>query len=193
MTRAQVQQIVVIVLLMAFGAVWAATRQGTAPAPSAPATAPAPDAAAPREGPQTESPLWEGAGAEAVSLARDLFGLPSRLHEKIRERERALELERQRLQGQPAPQPVPVETQPPLELSTLDLQGIFWGTDRPQAIINRRILSVGDTIDGAEIAAIREEGVTLTYGEQKVELKPSAEIRTEEEEGGGRDTYPNGR
>ena len=69
-------------------------------------------------------------------------------------------------------------TAPPPEFSSLELQGIFWGAGKPQVIINRKILSVGDTIDGAEVTAITKEVVTLTHGGQELELKPSAEIRT---------------
>lgn len=178
MTRTQIQQIIVIVLLIIFGAVWASTRKAPVPggSPSPAVTGPQPGAA-PAHRPAEPAPVEER--EPEGDLARDLFQLPANLLQKIRERERVLE-EQARLQREQALQPpnapaAPVG--PPLELSSLELQGIFWGTGTPQAIINRKILSVGDTIEEAEVTAINEEGVTLSYGGQEVELKPSTEVR----------------
>ena len=180
MTRTQIQQIIVIALLVGFGVIWATTRKSTMLRPLAPVmNTPAPRAAPPVSKRDAE-PLAGEAGQEAVSLARDLFGLPSRLLQKIQEREQSLK--------QPPKEPSPaVEEAPaavPPEFSSMELQGIFWGADKPQAIINRKILSVGDTIEGAKVTAITKEGVTLTHGGQQVELKPSAEIRSGQ--GGGK-------
>ena len=173
MTHTQIQQVIVITLLIAFGGVWAITRKGGGPGLSpVMATAPATRAVPPT--PEAGALQGEGASPDS-SLARDPFRLPSRLTQKVSERERTLEMERARREQPPIPQ-APAQTPP--GLSSLALQGIFWGTDRPQAIINRRILSVGDTIEGAEVTAISKEGVTLTHGGQQVELKPSAEVRT---------------
>ncbi len=175
MTRTQIQQVLVIVLLIAFGAVWATTRKGPLPGPAPAETAPAAETA-----PRTKEPEAATSPAElegpVASEVRDLFRLPARLLEKIRERERALQLE-QAQQLQPPSQPPP-PAEPPPELPSLELQGIFWGAGRPQAIINRRIVSVGDTMERARVVAITKEGVTLAYGERQVQLKPSTEIRS---------------
>ena len=167
MTRTQIQQIIVITLLLVFGFIWINTRKGPASAPIV-TTAPAPEAG-PRAAPSRPliPGLKEGPASEA-DLARDLFQIPKRLLQKIRDRRKAAE--------KPPPKQGPVVeapvVAPSIDLSTLNLQGIFWGTDRPQAIINRRILSVGDTIEGAEISTISKEGVTLTFNGQTMELKP---------------------
>lgn len=175
MTRTQIQQLVVILLLIVFGFVWMNTRKGSTPVPatlSPPAPGPAERAAPSRPRP----PEAEEGPAGEVSLTRDLFQLPALLIRKIRDREKALEAS---LEAPPEPaaqveEPVSVSS---ADLSAFDLQGIFWGTDRPQAIINRKILSVGDTIEGAKISAISKEGVTLDYRGQTVELKRKADIR----------------
>lgn len=41
------------------------------------------------------------------------------------------------------------------------VQGIVWNTNRHQAIINRRIVEVGDTVGDALIKSISEEGIKL--------------------------------
>ncbi len=52
---------------------------------------------------------------------------------------------------------------PKLDLSKLKVQGIVWGVKTPQAIINNKILMIGDLIDGAEIVNIEKSGVTLSF------------------------------
>ena len=51
----------------------------------------------------------------------------------------------------------------------LKLQGIIWG-EKPQAIINRKILSVGDRIEEAEVTSVSPDGVTLSFNGQEVNL-----------------------
>jgi len=50
------------------------------------------------------------------------------------------------------------------DLGNLKVQGIIWGGRFPQAIINERVLTVGDTIDGVEILSIGKDGITLSSG-----------------------------
>ncbi len=168
MNKTQMQQIAVVALLLAFVTVWTMTRtparhgvtalktiqqgsrqQTAAPAPpAAPKTAPAP-------------------AKEVSAPTRDPFQLPSRLKEAFRQQ--ALEREQEKAAH---------ETQKPVatsrtetQLPALNLQGILWGTSKPQAIINRQILSVGDTIEQAEVVAVTKEGVTLLFNGREVELK----------------------
>ena len=76
--------------------------------------------------------------------------------------------------------PVPIIEQedtssikPKLDLSTLKVQGIIWGVKTPQAIINGKVLSVGDWIDDVEIIKIEKKGVTLGFkGEMFVLAAP---------------------
>jgi len=51
--------------------------------------------------------------------------------------------------------------QPGSDLGNLKVQGIIWGGRIPQAIINDKVLTVGDTIEGAEILSIDKKGITL--------------------------------
>ena len=101
-------------------------------------------------------------------MTRDPFLLPPKLREVFRqkdtERER-LAREAQAQRGQSGSRP------PEAQISSLKLQGLLWGNARPQAIINRRILSVGDTIEQAEILAVSKEGVTVLYNGREVQLK----------------------
>ncbi len=46
---------------------------------------------------------------------------------------------------------------------SLDIQGVIWGGEIPQAIINGKIVKVGNTIDEAEIIKIDKQGVTVLY------------------------------
>lgn len=57
---------------------------------------------------------------------------------------------------------------------TLIVQGIIWGGKFPQAIINERVVKVGDTIEGIKVMQINEEGVTVVFGEQKYILSSPA-------------------
>lgn len=51
--------------------------------------------------------------------------------------------------------------QPGVDLGKLKVQGIIWGGRIPQAIINDQVLTIGDTIEGAEILSIDKKGITL--------------------------------
>lgn len=65
------------------------------------------------------------------------------------------------------PKPVPQEnvdlTKPQLDLNKLQVQGIIWGGNIPQAIINNNVLTIGNLIEGAEILSIEKKGITLSF------------------------------
>ena len=52
---------------------------------------------------------------------------------------------------------------PQLDLDKLKVQGIIWGVKAPQAIINDKVLTIGDLIEGAEILSIEKKGITLSF------------------------------
>jgi hypothetical protein len=52
---------------------------------------------------------------------------------------------------------------PTLDLDALVVQGIIWGGEIPQAIINNKVLSVGSLINEAEILSIDKTGITLSF------------------------------
>ncbi len=43
------------------------------------------------------------------------------------------------------------------------VQGMVWGSKRPQAIIEDRIYNIGDEVKGAKIVGIDKEGIKVTY------------------------------
>jgi len=52
-------------------------------------------------------------------------------------------------------------------IDSLSVQGLIWGGNFPQAIINNKVYKVGDTIQGATISTIDKSGVTLSLGGKK--------------------------
>ena len=58
----------------------------------------------------------------------------------------------------PAPPPV------------LKIEGLVWGGRLPQAIINQKVVKIGDIIEGAQIVDINREGVTLTFNNSQYNL-----------------------
>ena len=57
------------------------------------------------------------------------------------------------------------------QLPSLTLQGILWGVEKPQAIINRRIVSVGDAIEQAQVQAVTPQGVRLLFNGRELLLE----------------------
>ena len=68
--------------------------------------------------------------------------------------------------GEVRPEPVA-----PPELS---VQGMVWGKVQPQAIIDNRVMTVGDTIKDAKIVDISKEGVRVLYKGDIFLIKPEA-------------------
>lgn len=65
-------------------------------------------------------------------------------------------------------------------LPTLQVQGIILGPRLKQAIVNNKIVKVGDTIEGAQITTIEKDGVTLFFGNRTYNLSsPAAGILQE--------------
>ncbi len=66
----------------------------------------------------------------------------------------------------PVEEQIPEVIKPKFESDKLTIQGIVWGVERPQVIINNRVCTIGDTVEGAQILSIDKKGVTLNfYGE----------------------------
>lgn len=49
------------------------------------------------------------------------------------------------------------------KLPQLTVQGIIWGGNLPQAIINNKVVKIGDVLEGAEVVEIEKEGVTVLF------------------------------
>lgn len=57
-------------------------------------------------------------------------------------------------------------TRPPRILDPLpdiNIAGVVWNTDRPQAIINGQIIGIGDTVSGVKILDIKKMGITVLF------------------------------
>lgn len=59
---------------------------------------------------------------------------------------------------------------PTIDLNLLEVQGIIWGCKIPQAIINNKVLAIGDSINGAEILSIDKGGITLNFAGEILNL-----------------------
>jgi hypothetical protein len=57
-------------------------------------------------------------------------------------------------------------TPPPV----LKIEGLVWGGRLPQAIINQKVVKIGDIIEGAQIVDINREGVTLIFNNSQYNL-----------------------
>lgn len=69
-------------------------------------------------------------------------------------------------------------------IENLVLQGIYWETDEPRAVINDKILRLGEAIDGYKVVEIRPASALLWTGEKNLELRvfKSPFLRAEGEE-----------
>lgn len=75
---------------------------------------------------------------------------------------------------------------PKVDLSRLEVQGLIWGGKLPQALINGKVLIIGDSIEGAEILNIDKKGVTLNFAGEILNLSaPGRNSIVNKEEGGG--------
>ena len=78
------------------------------------------------------------------------------------------------------PKPKPPEQKPkpavvaaekgPLKLPELVVNGLVWGGSNPQAVINGKLYSVGEAVEGATLTAIAADGVTLEFQGQIIQL-----------------------
>ena len=155
MTRTQIQQLVVAGLLILF--VWVFWLSNKTPEPGGAVVT-----FSPAETPEPPPAVVPDAPLD-LSIPRDVFLPPALLVQRLQQ------ADLERIQRQQAPQPVAAP--PQISTTDLKLQGIFWGNSNPQAIINRKIVSVGDQVEDAEVEAITQESVTLSRNGEKLELK----------------------
>jgi hypothetical protein len=55
-----------------------------------------------------------------------------------------------------------------LPLPTITIEGIVWNSPMPQAIVNRKVVRIGDYIDDFEIVDISRDGITIDYNGEQV-------------------------
>lgn len=80
-----------------------------------------------------------------------------------------------RAEGAPVlpPRPADVRRLPAPEepLPNMNISGLVWNTDRPQAIINGQIIGMGDIISGVKIIDIQKTGITVLFRNKTSTLK----------------------
>lgn len=59
---------------------------------------------------------------------------------------------------------VKVEARP---LPPLSIQGLIWGGNFPQAIVNEQVVKIGDTINEVRIVDIKKEGLVVSFQGQE--------------------------
>lgn len=173
MTRTQVHQLVVVLLLILFVGVLLLSNKTPEPG-GAVVTLPPPgeSAEAPAGTPEPQQAVVPAAPPDLEIIPRDVFLLPTLLVQQLQQTEQeAQQTELERLRKLKTSQTETVFAQKS-EITDLKLQGIFWGSSNPMAIINRKIVSVGDQVEDAEVQAITKESVTLSRNGQEFELKP---------------------
>ncbi|HBG61896.1 MAG: hypothetical protein A2Y03_03075 [Omnitrophica WOR_2 bacterium GWF2_38_59] len=67
--------------------------------------------------------------------------------------------------------PMPVEAVP-LEPPRMVISGLVWNSDRPQAIVNNKVIDVGDTIETIQVVAIRKEGIDIDFQGKTITIAP---------------------
>lgn len=78
-----------------------------------------------------------------------------------------------------------VEEAAVLPLPALTIQGVIWGGSSPCAIINNKVVRIGDTIEGARITEIKKEGITVLFNGGVHNLSaPAATVNPKKAEGG---------
>lgn len=77
------------------------------------------------------------------------------------------------------PGPVEAAAKPPLPPPPLTVQGIIWGGNIPQAIINDKVVKVGDTIAEAKITDIGKEGIEVIFKDYTFKLNSPAAVQLE--------------
>ena len=60
-------------------------------------------------------------------------------------------------------------------LPVLTVQGVIWGAKFPQAIINNKVVKVGDVLQGAKILSIEKNGIMVLFDCRQVTLSAPAE------------------
>lgn len=176
MSRTQIQQTVVVLLLIAFVILGSVSRNSFR---SLPTVFPA---AAPRAPLPDETPHPPGEAPAPPEVSRDVFLPPGLLQERIKQREiKRLEKKLKPPAPDSAQAGVPVKVE--IDVSRFQVQGIFWGVANPQAIINRKIVSVGEEIDGAKIVSISKDRILIRGDSAEAELKPPAVQKSRSERG----------
>ena len=145
-SRSRAVQMAVVPLLLILAGIWLMRARPSLPTapPLRPVVAPPPAAVDHWEGPRTAAPL--------ALPTRDPFQPPPAVASRLA-----------------AASPQPTDSSP-TNPSPVRLQGIIWGAATPRAILNDRIVGVGESVEGVQVIAIAPEGVTIDYQGQRAVL-----------------------
>lgn len=69
----------------------------------------------------------------------------------------------------------PVEPRP---LPVMQVKGVVWGGSHPQAIVNNKVVGIGDTIEGVRIADISNSQVVVLFDNRKYNLSTTSTVST---------------
>jgi len=58
------------------------------------------------------------------------------------------------------------------KFKSLTVEGIIWGSSMPQAIVNNRVIKIGDELEGARVTGINKDGITLLMQDREYKLGP---------------------
>jgi len=74
-------------------------------------------------------------------------------------------------------------------LPKLDIQGVVWGTNNPQAIINNKVLKIGESVDDVRIKDVKSNGIVVVYKNKEFLIASPGGINksTEKKPKGGKD------
>ena len=64
--------------------------------------------------------------------------------------------------------PIPI----PIPQPNFAVTAVIWNTDRPQAIINGKVVDIGDQVDGFKIESIHQSGIEVSIRGVKLTVKP---------------------
>jgi hypothetical protein len=102
-----------------------------------------------------------------IEEARDLIVKPNTIYRADNLRD-PFQSYLERPVGTPVYEPAAI----PVPMPVLHLQGLFWGGNFPQAIINNKVVKEGDTIAGVKIISIKKDGVTVLFSNIEHKLSP---------------------
>jgi|GEM_PF-2504614 len=63
------------------------------------------------------------------------------------------------------------EEPPPFPVEKFSVSAVIWGTNMPQAIINDKIVGMGEQLEGGKIVGIDKGGIHIDYGGKEVLLQ----------------------
>ena len=68
------------------------------------------------------------------------------------------------------------EQEKEIVLPSIEITGIVWNTNRPQAIVNGHVVGIGDKIDDMVISDIRRSGIDILYLGKHFTIKPDEKM-----------------